>query len=214
MTDQGWWTIESGKCQNFFAVNSSKFSFFAKQYDSQAAWVGNAEPICFDTRGKAFELTRPGSQPDCGSLAAIGAYQTLQVKPDDFLRVEVSGAPNVTLNGEQPDPVSPPGNGALRPAALAYSPSTGMYSVRHGETVDQAKTNALEGCQANHSDCELALWLGNDRPACMAILKGPGAFLAWAWSLNGREDAINQALDYCRKQNQSCQVDYTICNDK
>lgn len=199
--EEGWYNLESGQCNNFEAPNATSFSYFAKSYGGNTYWFGNGDPMCYEESGKSYSRTRSLSD-SCSPFTEIRAYQTIPVKEDDVIVAKIEG-PGQDLSPE-----------TFIPKALAWAPVSGNYSVRKGSTLEEAKANALHACQSDGEICELALWLGGDRLACMAILSGTGAFRAWAWSYDGQEVAINQAMDYCRKNGQTCTVDFAICNDK
>jgi uncharacterized membrane protein len=199
--EEGWYNLESGQCNNFEAPNATSFSYFAKSFSGSTYWFGNGEPMCYDESGNRYSHTRAISD-SCNPFTEIQAYQTIPVKVDDFIKAKIEGP------GQDLSPV-----GKFKPRALAWAPASGNYSVRKGATLEEAKTNALHACQSDGEACELAIWLGDDRPACMAILSGAGTFRSWAWSYEGKEVALNQAMDYCRKNGQTCSVDFVLCND-
>ncbi|NBX92945.1 MAG: DUF4189 domain-containing protein [Proteobacteria bacterium] len=151
------------------------------------------------------------SDTSCGgTLTEIQAFQTIPVKQDDFFQIKIDGT-GLDLS---PDTETVDGNKnpSLTAKALALSQSTGEYSLRSGSALEDAKALALHACQSNGNQCQLVLWLGQDKPACMAVLSGTGIFRAWAASYEGKEAAVNQAMKSCQNNGQTCSVDFIVCN--
>lgn len=204
--EQGWWNLTAGQCNDFEAPNATSLSYFAKSQTGHQYWFGNGEPMCFDPSGQRFERNKPLNE-SCGAYTEINAYQTIPLKEDDFIQVKIEG-PGQDLS-PAPEPSGVPG---LTARALAWCPANGNYSLRKAATVEEAKANALNSCQSSGDSCQLVIWLGTDRPACMAVLSGSGAFRAWSWTYESKEVAINQALQYCQQNGQTCTVDTAVCN--
>lgn len=208
--EEGWWILEAGQCQDLQAPNATSLSYFAKTYQGNNYWIGNGEPMCYDSSGNSYSRIRQLSD-SCGADTEIRSYQTIPVKEDDFIKANIQG-PGQDLS---PEPVSGNnGAGKFKAKALAWAPPSGNYAVRKGANVEEAKKNALEACQSSGEKCELAFSLGTDRLACMAILSGEGNFRAWSWSYDGKEAAINRSLQYCQNYGQTCRIDFVSCNNE
>lgn len=207
IVETGWWNLETGECNNFEAPNSTRFSYFAKSYEGNRYWAGNLDQMCFDPTGQRFDRIRKLSETGCGEFAGIRAWTSIDVKDDDFHRMAVSG-PGHAINPVMPPPAP---NAGLKAVAVAWD-KNGQFASRHADTLDEAKQLAMTACEANGASCSLAVWLGTDRQACLAIVKN-GTWLSQGWSYFGPDEALRFAQEQCARNNITCEVAHAICND-
>ncbi len=205
--EEGWWNLDPKECVNLEAPAATRFSYFAKSYQGNRFWAGNLDPMCFDPSGQAFKRIRKLNELSCGEYAGIPAYTSIDVKEDDFHRMVVAG-PGRELTPVPPRPVPVPG---LKAIAVAWN-DRGEVSMRHADTLDQAKQMALEACTVHSQSCQLAVWLDTDRRACLALTKD-GTWLAYGWSHDGIDDATRIANQQCANAGRNCELLTAICND-
>lgn len=208
VTDAGWMLLDVGGCQDMQAPHTELFSVFAKSQKGHFYWYGEGPSMCFDPNGKAYEVDRRLSENSCGALTGIGAYQSIPVKPDDYPRIDIQG-PGADLS-----PAPPVFEPTYTSMALGYCRGTSQYFYSNGDSQEEARALMMKNCGRMCNSCELGLLTEFGKPGCVAVLKGSEPFLAWSFSGEGKEAAVNGALSECQKQGQSCLVETVFCNNE
>lgn len=93
--------------------------------------------------------------------------------------------------------------------AIAYSPGTGAYGYSHNyRSRGQAEQAALGNCVRHARDCRVVVWFYN---ACGALASGRRN--GWGHGFaSTRQQAANIAMNYCRQNDQGCQLRQTVCS--
>lgn len=189
-TAEGWYKIETGKCQTIATLK--KGDYFVTAHNKRAVWEGS-DTYC--TADRAFTRILLPEGGDC-----LEDEQSTGFRKRNF---EGSGSKDTwTLNPK-----------AWSYAAIAYSSSTNSWGwADNHSNLDEAKRRSIQECSRWAGDCQVTQWARDD--LCLALARGStndgGTAFGWATGndyASARQNARNACSNYgfgCIAIKQSC----------
>jgi uncharacterized membrane protein len=174
-TSEGWWTVNSGKCEKIAKLR--KGNFYLTAHNERGVWSGDeSDRKSYCTSNKAFTRILLQEGGDC-----LEGENTTLFGTKHF---EGSGSKFTWKIDAKPWTFT----------ALAYSPSDATFGWAPGyPTAEEASDRAIEFCSRRSSDCKLARWVRED--GCLALASGTNydgeVALGWGTGIGARTDAVD-----------------------